>query len=154
MSLATHDKLRKAQALMRHRVPDGDPAAIIDRALDALLREAERTKCASVAHPRASRQNGGDSRHIPASVRRDVWKRDGARCAFEGRRGQRCAETDFLEYHHVIPYALGGPTTIDNLELRCRAHNAYQARLDGLAWQPGHAGEEASTRIDAPGSPV
>ena len=39
----------------------------------------------------------------------------------------RCAERGFLEYHHVEPYAAGGLTTIQNLELRCRSHNAYEA---------------------------
>ena len=29
--------------------------------------------------------------------------------------------------HHVVPFAAGGETLVDNLELRCRAHNAYEA---------------------------
>jgi hypothetical protein len=29
--------------------------------------------------------------------------------------------------HHVIPYARGGATTLENLELRCAAHNKYEA---------------------------
>lgn len=47
---------------------------------------------------------------------------------FEGPRG-RCAERDFLEFHHVRPFAEGGASTVDNIELRCRAHNAYEAGL-------------------------
>ena len=45
----------------------------------------------------------------------------------------RCAETGFLEFHHVIPFAAGGTATVDNLELRCRAHNAHEARECTLA---------------------
>jgi hypothetical protein len=45
-----------------------------------------------------------------------------------GRSG-RCTETTFLEYHHVRPYAAGGEPTAANIELRCRAHNAYEAAL-------------------------
>lgn len=45
---------------------------------------------------------------------------------FEGPKG-RCAERDFLEFHHVRPFAEGGASTVDNIELRCRAHNAYEA---------------------------
>jgi hypothetical protein len=30
----------------------------------------------------------------------------------------------------VVPFARGGPTTADNLELRCRAHNAYDAERE------------------------
>ena len=55
-----------------------------------------------------------------------VWARDGGRCRFEGPAG-RCTETGRLEFHHVIPYAHGGPTTVENLELRCAAHNQYEA---------------------------
>jgi len=29
----------------------------------------------------------------------------------------------------VAPFAVGGETTTQNLELRCRAHNAYEAQL-------------------------
>jgi hypothetical protein len=38
-----------------------------------------------------------------------------------------CSETGFLEFHHVVPYAKGGEATPSNIELRCRAHNAYEA---------------------------
>jgi hypothetical protein len=41
--------------------------------------------------------------------------------------GGRCAERGFLEFHHVRPYADGGQTVAENLELRCRAHNVYEA---------------------------
>jgi hypothetical protein len=57
-----------------------------------------------------------------------VWQRDEGRCAFVGRTG-RCRETAFLEFHHVAPYAAGGAATADNIQLRCRAHNQYEARL-------------------------
>jgi 5-methylcytosine-specific restriction endonuclease McrA len=55
-----------------------------------------------------------------------VWARDGGQCAFVGTAG-RCTERGFLEYHHVIPFADGGETNVSNLELRCRAHNAFEA---------------------------
>jgi hypothetical protein len=63
---------------------------------------------------------------VPATVRRKVWARDDGQCAFVGIDGH-CAERGFLEFHHVVPFAEGGSTTVDNLELRCRAHNAYEA---------------------------
>jgi hypothetical protein len=122
----TYDKLRRVQDLMRHRIPNGDPAAIFDRALTALLSELERAKLAAADRPRATRPPSTSSRHVPAAVRRAVWARDGGRCAFVGRNG-RCRETGFLEFHHVTPYAAGGETSVENLELRCRAHNAYEA---------------------------
>jgi hypothetical protein len=64
---------------------------------------------------------------VPAAVRREVWARDNGQCAFVGAKG-RCEERGFLEFHHVIPFAEGGEATAENLHLRCRAHNAYEAR--------------------------
>jgi 5-methylcytosine-specific restriction endonuclease McrA len=126
MGRETHDKLREAQDLLRHVIPNGDPAAIFDRALTVLLAEARKTKCAATDHPRAARTPKRHSRHIPAPVKREVWRRDAGRCAFSGEQG-RCGETGHLEFHHVVPYARGGPTTLENVELRCRAHNVYEA---------------------------
>ena len=66
------------------------------------------------------------SRRIPAHVSRAVWGRDGSRCAFVGTEG-RCTSTAFLELHHLVPFAEGGASTVDNLELRGRNHNQYEA---------------------------
>jgi 5-methylcytosine-specific restriction endonuclease McrA len=82
-----------------------------------------------VHRPGKGRPTAPDSRHIPAAVKRAVWVRDGGRCAFKGTRG-RCTETGRLEFHHIVPYARGGPADVDNIQLRCAAHNAYEAELD------------------------
>jgi hypothetical protein len=108
-------KLRRAQELLGHRVPDGDPAVIIAEALSLLVAQLERTKVASARSPRARpthqapSPSASGSRYIPASTRRQAWKRDEGRCAFIGSRG-RCTETRRLEFHHVTPFARGGPT--------------------------------------------
>ena len=117
---------RLAQDLLRHSVPNGDPAEIFDRALTLLVDHLERIKFARAARPRPQGAHVAESRHIPASVKRSVWTRDGGRCAFEGRQG-RCCERGFLEFHHVVPYADGGLATEENIQLRCRAHNQYEA---------------------------
>jgi hypothetical protein len=101
----TRDKLRHAQDLMRHSIPTGDLAAIFDRALTLLVEHLERSKLASARRPREPRPTADASRHIPATVKREVWTRDGGRCAFVGAEG-KCAERGFLEFHHVTPYAL------------------------------------------------
>src|SRR5262245_42291930 len=125
----THDKLRRAQALARHAIADGDIASILDRALTLLIDRLERRRFAHAASPRPNAdQAAASGRHIPAGVKRAVWQRDEGRCAFVGRMG-RCCETAFLEFHHVAPYAAGGAATADNIQLRCRAHNQYEARV-------------------------
>jgi hypothetical protein len=125
----THEKLRRAQALARHILPDGDVGALLDRGLTLLIDDLERRRFAQVATPRSNPSDRtGAGRHIPSAVRRAVWQRDEGRCAFVGRMGP-CDETAFLEFHHVEPYAAGGAATVDNIQLRCRAHNQYEARL-------------------------
>ena len=128
VSREIHEKLRRAQDLLRHAVPNGDPAIIFERSLASLLAELERTKFAATSSPRKRSLTNEASRHVPAATKRAVWQRDGGRCAFSGSRG-RCTETGFLEYHHVVPFAAGGETSAGNLELRCRAHNQHEADL-------------------------
>lgn len=133
----THDTLRALQDVLGHSIPDADPAKIIGRALQLLLDETLKTKAALTAKPRQvgtrSAHSGEsklkDTRAIPASVRRAVWKRDTGRCAFDDN-GQRCRATRRIEYHHKLPFGKGGRHEKDNITLRCHAHNQYQADLD------------------------
>ncbi|MGH2398511.1 MAG: HNH endonuclease [bacterium] len=58
-----------------------------------------------------------------------MWARDGGRCAFVAPGGRRCTERTFLEFHHVVPYGAGGAATVENIQLRCRAHNGFEAKV-------------------------
>jgi len=137
VSAETHSKLRLAQDLLRHQIPDGDLGQIVDRALGLLIGELKRQKFAATDRPRrsstdkrgANRGTVPRSRHIPAEVRRTVWTRDGGQCAFVAHNGNCCAERAFLEFHHVVPDSIGGEATVKNIQLRCRAHNGYEAEL-------------------------
>jgi hypothetical protein len=143
-SAATWEKLKVAQDLLRHAVPNGDPAEIFDRALTLLIDALARKKCGTVANPAArQRATAAGSRHVPASVRRDVWLRDRGHCAFVARSGRRCRERSGLEFHHVEPYGVGGKATVANIQLRCRAHNAYESVLFYGESRPGEAGAAA-----------
>ena len=66
---------------------------------------------------------------MPQEVKDAVSRRDADRCAYVSPAGKRCTERTFLEFHHVQPYALGGPATAENISLRCRRHNQYEAVL-------------------------
>jgi hypothetical protein len=135
----THDKLRRLQALLRREIPDGDPGAIFDRAVTLLLAKVESKKMGTTPRPKRSRsiRPGTDrpgervveSRDIPRHVRRGATQRDGGQCAFIGADGHRCPERTFLEFHHIVPYARGGRATVDNISLRCRRHNPYEAEV-------------------------
>jgi 5-methylcytosine-specific restriction endonuclease McrA len=124
----THDKLRYAQALLGHAVPSGDVAAVLDRALDALIGTLERHKFAARSHSTPRRQHGAPAgRYVPAHVRRAVWQRDGGQCTFVSEAGHRCPARTRLEFDHLHEVARGGQATVTGIRLRCRAHNQFEA---------------------------
>src|SRR5262249_43842454 len=130
ISDTTHDKLRRAQELLGYQVAPNDVATVLDLALDALVRELEKKKCARTERPpppAAARPHRAPPtpppRHAPAELKRQVRERDRDQCGFVGDSGRRCGERKGLEIHHVQEVARGGQATLDNLGLLCRAHN-------------------------------
>jgi 5-methylcytosine-specific restriction endonuclease McrA len=119
--------LRQAQDSLRHTIPDGDAALIFKRALAHLVADLERKKSAATERPQRTRGVRVASRDIPANVKRAVWVRDEGQCCYVGDRGRRCAARGFLQFHHVAPYITGGAPSVENIALRCRAHNQYEA---------------------------
>ena len=137
ISKDTHDKLRKAQALLGHVITNGNVAQVLDRALDTLIAQLERRKVGARQSSRTTKTAVARrvARYIPAKIRRAVWERDAARCTFVGSDGERCSETRRLEFDHVEPFARGGRATVEGLRLRCRAHNQHEAeRVYGRAF--------------------
>jgi hypothetical protein len=125
------DDLERLQALLRAQVPDGDVAVIIGRAVREMRQRLEARR---FAQTRSARKQtvpvDTSSRHIPAEVRRFVYRRDRSRCCFADAEGRRCPERHRLEYHHRHPFALGGEPRVDNIFLMCGPHNRYLAELD------------------------
>ena len=122
------EKLRRVQDLMRHSLPSGDLATILDRALGVLLLSSSGRRsgyqrervCAGREH-----RDHVTSRRLSAVPSGSVMA-DGVRSAECMGGAQR---RDCSEFHHVRPFASGGEPTEDNVELRCRAHDQYGADL-------------------------
>ncbi len=53
------DALQELRGLLSHQIPDGDPATIVERALEALLTETKKKKAALTTKPRAKQKTGG-----------------------------------------------------------------------------------------------
>ncbi len=86
---------------------------------------ADRFAC--TARPQAARKaKTPPSRYIPAEIRRAVVQRDGGRCQYASPTGQRCGSRDFLEFHHLEPWACSRRHSASEIVMMCRAHNQYE----------------------------
>lgn len=120
-------KIERLRSLRRHKFPKGRLEDILEEAIDALLAKLEPGR--PVEHRGPHRTPGPGSRWIPNAVKREVWKRDAGRCAYLAPDGRRCESREFLEYDHILPWALGGRSDrTDNVRLLCRPHNQRLGR--------------------------
>ena len=127
--------LEELKALLSHKLPRGDLAAVLREAVQcALEKHRKRRGAAEPARKRKSpiaakpaKETVHGRQPIPAAVRREVWKRDEGRCTWRGPDGQRCGSTWKVELDHLRPAALGGSSTVENLRILCRAHNTLSA---------------------------
>jgi hypothetical protein len=74
----TLEKLRLAKDMLSHAIPSGDDAAVLDRALTALLGELAKKKFADTRKPRQSRAKdprARDSRSRSPTCSRTSWRR-------------------------------------------------------------------------------
>ena len=132
-SKQVHDKLRQAQDLMRHELPDGDITQVLERALDLLIADRMKRRFGQTTKPRRTRPTAApksESRHIPNEVRRLALERDGARCTFVSEEGKRCEQRGWLQLHHEHPFARGGAATPANIRVLCAPHNRLLAERD------------------------
>jgi hypothetical protein len=137
--------------LVSHAIPNGDVAAVLERALDLALEQVEKQRFAKTDKPRGPkkprtiklRRRGAQREHIPNAVQREVAMRDGLRCTYVSDRGCRCSECAFLQIHHEKLWARGGASTPGNLRLLCALHNRLLAERD---FGSAHVAERLAAR--------
>ncbi len=149
-SKALRDKLKQAQELLGHSVPNGDLSTIVEKALDLLITDVKKKRFgvgrkpkpspspeSSPSSPRAKSPSASPmpkaaeprpiSRHIPDAIKRAVYERDNGRCTFTDEQGRRCGEAMFLELDHVHGFAKTQEHSVEGIRLRCRGHNQLAA---------------------------
>lgn len=110
--------LSRLRDLLRRKYPGGELEHLIREAAQALLLQID-----PLTRP-AGRKRMTGTRTIPRWVKRVVSQRDGDRCTEVDAKGCRCQATAYLEYHHVVPWSLGGRSDDpDNLRRICSAHH-------------------------------
>ena len=126
VTAALEAKLQRALDLMRHGVPNGDLAVVVERAVDLLIAKLEKDRLGKTSRPQRNPRPTNPGR-IARSVRREVFERDGEQCTFSAEGGERCPARTLLELDHIEARALGGSDDAANLRVRCRAHNRLHA---------------------------
>jgi hypothetical protein len=93
---------------------DDDGLGIEDVKALVLQRERRLQQKLQTAHSLMRAEESGRPTRIPipSDLRRVVFERDGGRCA-------ECGSNFDLQYDHILPVALGGATTVENLQLLC-----------------------------------
>jgi HNH endonuclease len=143
------EKLEAARAALSH-THDASAESILEAGLDLVLKR-HAARRGLVEKPRAGK-DAAETSGLPASVKRQVWTRDGGRCQWPLESGGVCQSTVRVEYDHIIPRAMGGPSRPENLRLLCRFHNDLAARRAfGGDWMNQFTRDPAS-RKRPPGS--
>jgi hypothetical protein len=167
VSAALRDKLEICRDLLSHANPTRGLESVVERAVDLLLADLERTRLARTKRPRRTKkppnlvENGesrpstenGEARSVRAATRREVFSRDGLRCTFVSPSGRRCEARAFLELDHDEPRALGGGDDASNLRVRCRAHNQLWAE-EVYGREHVESARRGGGRRDQPGKSV
>lgn len=68
-----------------------------------------------------------NKRSFPNSIKHAALMKSGNRCEAIGSGGRRCTATDYLEFDHVRPFAMGGRSTLENCRVLCQTHNRLAA---------------------------
>jgi len=146
LSSKTVKKLEKLKSLLGSSLQDASSfEELLEKAIDLGLEAAEKKKgvnkkttsqrCAKpsqkvslLKQPRTG--SARNQRYIPRDVKAQVWQRDRGQCTFKSTdSGKLCGSTQFLNFDHVHPFALGGRSDDpQNIRLLCQAHNADRAK--------------------------
>lgn len=95
---------------------------------------------------------GRKTRSIPPAIRRALASRDRC-CAFPG-----CEQERFVDAHHLVHWANGGETSLDNLVLLCRRHHRLVheggVTIEGDARSPSFLRADGTTIEPSPSLPA
>ncbi len=119
--------VERLRSLRRHKFPEGRLEDLLKEAVDVLLHKLD-PGLKPRGRSRTRRLAAYPGRRVRQTVKTQVWERDAGCCAYIGPEGRRCESREFLEYDHIVPWALGGLSTLDNIRLLCRAHNQRLAK--------------------------
>lgn len=137
-------KLMRIRELRSHAQPAASDAELLHYIADEFLKRADPTRKQPPKRklPPALKPVSQPKRQaIPLAVRRQVWQRDNGRCT-------ACGTRHFLELDHIRPVSRNGTNNLENLRLRCRAHNHRAAIKMGIRLRWSDAPQLRSESIE------
>jgi 5-methylcytosine-specific restriction endonuclease McrA len=90
---------------------------MLEELLDVYLEKKDPVKKAERTYLRQVRPSTA-VKTMPAKVKHQVNLRDRGKCQAPG-----CENDRYVEIHHIVPRAQGGPHTLENLTTLCSAHH-------------------------------
>jgi hypothetical protein len=107
------ERLRERLLKLKGRFAHSDPNINLNELLHKICDVAEE-------HLEIKEPKKTAAKITNAKVKREVWKRDEAKCS-------NCGSTHALQEDHRIPEAVGGEYSIENMRLLCRSCNQRSA---------------------------
>ncbi|MES2963283.1 MAG: HNH endonuclease [Bdellovibrionota bacterium] len=143
--------IAELKGLFAHSQPGITTGQLVELALKELKKQkdpvAKAERAAKRPVPERKSAESSNPHFIPAAVRHVVWMRDGGRCT-------NCGSANAIQHEHIIPVALGGKSTVENVTLLCRSCNQRRAievfgakKMSRYLREPTF-GYEAELRID------
>ena len=119
VSIQASEKCIKLLNQVKVLVGPKSTSEIFERVLEDFVKRSELKRKGTFGNTK--------KRHVTKALRHAVSQRDNHQCTFMSKSGHRCTETHALQVDHIMPFAIGGETEIDNLRLLCPTHNRYYA---------------------------
>jgi hypothetical protein len=124
------EKLEAARLVLSHSMPGASEEDVLSAGLDLIIARDEKRK-GLVARPRTGPNDAPaepGAVHIPAAVRREVWKRDQGMCQWPLDSGGVCGSRLRTELDHIHLRCRGAKPVASELRVLCDFHNQLAAR--------------------------
>ena len=136
------ERINYLKSLISHKQVNPTHEELLILAFDALIEKTEKKmgiqqvmpkepkhkneKTAATSKSATQSLTDRKSRYIPRKVKRIILKRSNHQCEDVNDNGERCDSKFQTQFDHIIAFSKGGDSSLENLQLLCRTHNAFK----------------------------
>lgn len=128
-----NDPLRKAKRFGEKASQEGKTELIelaATRAAAKLLMDGKSSRQEDLIKANALQLNKIDATRgrnfLSSALKHHLHLRDKGQCTYINKGGSRCANTRWLEIHHIKPVSEGGSNCLENLKTLCHTHHRLE----------------------------